>query len=156
MGAKVTAVDSAIKEQMVRRLGADRFIDYAKENFAAMGRSYDVVFDMVPNSSYAACIKVLKPNGRYLSGNPRLSVMLRSVLTTRLTDKTARFAFARETKAELLALKALIEDGKIGSIVDRVYPMAQAAAAHRRVETEQRLGAVVIAIGDTGDESSGD
>jgi NADPH:quinone reductase-like Zn-dependent oxidoreductase len=148
MGAKVTAVDSAIKENMARRMGADHFIDYMKEDFVAKGRTYDAIFDMVPGSSYSACIKALNPNGRYLSGNPRLSVMLRSVLTTRLTDKTARVAFAQESKAELLALKEMIERGKLISIVDKVYPMEQAADAHRRVETEQRLGAVVMAIGD--------
>jgi NADPH:quinone reductase-like Zn-dependent oxidoreductase len=113
-----------------------------------MGQTYDVIFDMVPGSSYAACIKVLNPNGRYLSGNPRLSVMLRSVLTTRFSDKTARFAFAKETKAELNTIKEMIEDGRIVSIVDKVYSMEQAADAHSRVETEQRLGAIVIAIGD--------
>ena len=112
------------------------------------GRKYHVIFDMVPGSHYRACIKALNPNGRYLSGNPRFSVMLRSVITTRFTDKTARFAFARESKEELAALKEMIEDGTIGSIVDRVFPMEQAAVAHRLVETEQRLGAVVIAIGD--------
>jgi NADPH:quinone reductase-like Zn-dependent oxidoreductase len=111
---------------------------------------------MVPSSSYAACIKALKPNGRYLSGNPRLSIMLRSVLTTRLTDKTARFAFARESKAELLALKEMIERGEVISIVDKVYPMEQAADAHRQVETEQRLGAVVIQIGDRGADLAGE
>ncbi len=148
MGAEVTAVDSTIKEDMLRRIGADHFIDYTKEDFASSGRTYHVIFDMVPGSQYSACIKALNPNGRYLSGNPRFSVMLRSVLTTRFTDKTARFAFARETTQELTALKEMIEDGTIGSIVDRVYPMEQAADAHRLVETEQRLGAVVIAVGD--------
>jgi NADPH:quinone reductase-like Zn-dependent oxidoreductase len=107
-----------------------------------------VIFDMVAGSSYTACIKILNRNGRYLSGNPRLSVMIRSVFTTLFTNKTARFAFAEETKADLLALKEMIEDGRIKSIVDRVYPMEQAADAHSRVETEQRLGAVVIAIGE--------
>ena len=148
MGAEVTAVDSAIKEDLLHRIGADHFIDYTKNSFASSGRTYDVIFDMVPGSSYTACIKALNPNGRYFSGNPRISVMLRSVYTTRFTNKTAKFAFARETKKELLLLKEMIEDGKIGSIVDRVFPMEQAADAHRRVETEQRLGAVVIAIGD--------
>jgi NADPH:quinone reductase-like Zn-dependent oxidoreductase len=152
MGAEVTAVDSTIKEDMLRRIGADHFIDYSKENFAATGQTYDVIFNMVPGSSYAACIKTLNPDGRYLSGNPRLSVMLRSVFTTRFSKKTAKFAFAEETKAELRTLKEMIEDGKIGSIVDKVYPMEQAADAHSRVETEQRLGAVVIAIGDCGDD----
>jgi len=151
MGAEVTAVDSTIKEDMLRRIGADHFIDYTKENFAAMGRTYDVIFDMVAGSSYGACIRILNPEGRYLSGNPRLSVMIRSVFTTRFTNKTSRFAFADETKADLLTLKKMIEDGRIKSIVDRVYPMDQAAEAHRRVETEQRLGAVVIALSDRGE-----
>jgi NADPH:quinone reductase-like Zn-dependent oxidoreductase len=153
MGAEVTAVDSTIKEDLLRRLGADHFIDYTKENFAASGRTYDVIFDMVAGSSYAASIRALNPNGRYLTANPRLSVMLRSVFTSRFSDKTARFVFAQEDREELLALRQMIEDGKIGSIVDRVYPMEQAADAHKRVETEQRLGAVVIAIGDRADDS---
>ena len=148
MGAEVTAVDSTIKEKVLRQAGVDHFIDYTKESFTSMGQTYDVIFDMVAGSSYAACIKTLKSKGRYLSGNPRLSVMIRSLMTTRFTNKTARFAFAGETKADLLILKEMIEGGKIKSIVDRVYPMEQAADAHRRVETEQRLGAVVIAIGE--------
>ena len=148
MDAEVTGVDSTIKEDMVRRMGADHFIDYTKSDFAGSGRTYDVIFDMVPGSSYTDCINALNPNGRYFSGNPRISVMLRSVFTTRFTSKTARFAFARETKKELSLLKEMIEAGKIGSIVDRVFPMEQAADAHRLVETEQRLGAIVIAIGD--------
>lgn len=147
MGAEVTAVDSAIKEDFVTQMGADHFIDYENEDFAATGRTYDVVFDMVAGSSYSACIGILNPGGRYLSGNPRLSVMFRSVLTTRFTDKTARVAFAGESREELQTLKAMIEDGRIKSIVDRVYPMEQVAEAHIRVETEQRLGAVVMAIG---------
>jgi len=152
MGADVTAVDSTIKEDLVRRLGANHFVDYTKENIAAAGQTYDVILDMVAGHSYRACIKALAPNGRYMSGNPTISVMLRSMCTTRFTDKTARFAFAKETKAELNLLKDMIEDGKIKSIVDRVYPMEQAPDAHRRVETEQRLGAVVIAIGDSAEE----
>jgi NADPH:quinone reductase-like Zn-dependent oxidoreductase len=151
MGAEVTAVDSGIKEPMLRRLGADHFIDYELESFTAMDATYDVIFDMVAGSPYAACIKTLRPGGRYLSCNPRLSVMLRSFLTNQFTDKTATFAFAGETKAALGELKEMVEAGTIRSIVDRIYPMERAADAHRRVEAEQRLGAVVIAIGDRGD-----
>ena len=156
MGAEVTAVDSTIKEDLLRRIGADHFIDYTKENFTAMGRTYDVIFDMVAGSSYAASIRALVPNGRYLTANPRLSVMFRSVFTSRFSEKTARFEFAQEAREELLTLRQMIEDEKIGSIVDRVYPMEQAADAHSRVETEQRLGAVVIAIGDRVDDSHAD
>jgi NADPH:quinone reductase-like Zn-dependent oxidoreductase len=151
MGAEVTAVDSAIKEDLLRRIGADYFIDYTKESFTASGAKYDVIFDMVAGSSYQANVRALDSDGIYLTANPRLSVMIRSVFTSRFSDKTVKFAFAQETREDLLELKQMIEDEKIESIVDRVYPMEQAADAHNRVETEQRLGAVVIAIGDRDD-----
>ncbi len=76
-----------------------------------------------------------------------MSDMLRSVLTSKFTDKTAIFVFAGEKEEELLALKEMIEEGKIKSIVDKIYPFEQATEAHRRVETEQRLGPVVISVG---------
>ena len=147
MGAEVTAVDSSIKEEMLRRIGADHFWDYTKDDFTRSGRTYDVIFDMVADSSYSGCIRSLNPQGRYLMGNPRLSDMLRSVLTSTFTAKTAMFAFAGEKKEELVALKEMIEEGKINSAVDRIYPVEQAAEAHRRVETEQRLGIVVLSFG---------
>ncbi len=146
MGAEVTAVDSAIKEAMLRRIGADHFIDYASEDFAKGGKQYDVIFSMVAGSSFRRCMKALRPGGRYLMANPRLSDMLKAVLTSLLTNKTAIFAFAGEKEEELRALKELIEDGKIHPVVDKVYPLESAAEAHRRVETEQRLGAVVLSI----------
>jgi len=147
MGAEVTAVDSSIKEEMLRRIGADRFFDYSKQDFTKSGQTYDVIFDMVAGSSYSACVSALNPGGRYLMTNPRISDMLRSVFTSRFTDKTAMFAFAGEKEEELTALKEMIEEGTIKSAVDKIYPLEQAAAAHRRVETEQRLGIVVIAVG---------
>jgi len=147
MGAQVTAVDSAIKEEMLRWIGADHFFDYTKENFTKSGQTYDVIFDMVAKSSYFKCVKALNPKGRYLMANPRISDMLKSVLTSQFTDKTAVFVFAGEKEEELLALKEMIEAGQMTPIVDRIYPLAQAAEAHRRVETEQRLGCVVISVG---------
>ena len=144
MGAEVTAVDSTIKEEMLRRIGADHFFDYTKEDFTKSGETYDVIFDMVAHNSYSGCIKVLKPSGRYLMGNPRITDMLRSVLTSKFTDNTAIFAFAGEKEEELLALKELIEAGKIKPVLDKIYSIDQIAEAHRRVETEQRLGIVVI------------
>jgi NADPH:quinone reductase-like Zn-dependent oxidoreductase len=148
MGAQVTAVDHRIKEGLVRRLGASDFIDYTTEDVTTIGRRFDVIFDMVAGSPYRRLIGMLQPGGRYLHGNPRLSVLVHSVLTTRFTDKTVTVAFAPESKENLATLTEMIEARKIYTIVDRVYPMAEAAAAHRRVETEQRLGAVVITIGE--------
>ena len=147
MGAEVTAVDSTIKEKMLRRIGADHFFDYTKEDFTKSRKTYDVIFDMVAKSSYSECVKALNSKGRYLMANPRISDMLRSVLTSKFTDKTAIFVFAGEKEEELLALKEMIEEGKIKSIVDKIYPFEQAAEAHQRVETEQRLGPVVISVG---------
>jgi len=146
MGAEVTAVDSTIKETMLRRIGADHFFDYTREDFTKSGQTYDVIFNMVARSSYSRCVNSLNPNGRYLMGNPRMSDMLRSVLTSRFTQKTAIFAFAGEKEEELLALKDMIEAGKIKSVVDKIYSPEQAADAHHRVETEQRLGIVVISM----------
>jgi NADPH:quinone reductase-like Zn-dependent oxidoreductase len=147
MGAEVTAVDSSIKEEMLRRIGADHYFDYTKEDFTKSGQTYDVIFNMVARSSYSKCVNALNSKGRYLIGNPRISDMLRSVLTSKITDKTAIFVFAGEKQEELLTLKEMIEAGKIKSIVDKIYPPEQAAEAHRRVETEQRLGIVVISMG---------
>jgi len=147
MGAEVTAVDSSIKEEMLRRIGADHFFDYSKQDFTKSGQTYDVIFDMVAGSSYSACVSALNPGGRYLMANPRISDMLRSVFTSRFTDKTAMFAFAGEKEEELISLKEMIGAGTIKPVVDKIYPLEQAAEAHRRVETEQRLGIVVIAVG---------
>jgi len=156
MGAEVTAVDSTIKEGMLRRIGADHFLDYTKEDFTKYGQSYDVIFDMVARSSYSACVNSLNPKGRYLIGNPRLSDMLRSALTSRFTDKTVIFAFAGEKEEELLTLKEMIEAGKIKPVVDKIYSLDQAAEAHRRVETEQRLGIVVISVRSAEDNGLSD
>lgn len=147
MGAEVTAVDKTYKEALVRGMGADHFVDYTREDFAASGNRYDVVFDMVPSSSYAACMRVLKDNGRYVTGNPRLSVMLRCLLTSWFSRRTASFAFARETREDLLMLGRMIEAGDIGPIVEEALPMEKAAEAHHRVEQESRLGSIVLTIG---------
>ena len=147
MGAEVTAVDSTIKEDMLRRIGADHFFDYTKEDFTKSGQTYDVIFDMVAKSSYSECVRTLNTKGRYLMANPRISDMLRSVLTSKFTDKAAIFVFAGEKEEELLALKEMIEEGKIKPILDKIYSLEEAAEAHRRVETEQRLGPVVISVG---------
>ena len=144
MGAEVTAVDSAIKKEMLLRIGADHFFDYTREDFPKSDQTYDVIFNMVARSAYSKWIGLLNHNGRYLMGNPRISDMLRSVITSVFTNKTAMFAFAGEKEEELFQLKEMIETGKIRSVVDKIYPPEQAVEAHRRVETEQRVGIVVI------------
>ncbi|NRA88651.1 MAG: zinc-binding dehydrogenase, partial [Rhizobiales bacterium] len=148
MGAEVTAVDSGAKEGLLRAIGADHFIDYEKQDFTKNEQKYDVIFDMVAQSVYANCIKSLSAGGRYLMANPRISDMLKSIFTTRFSDKKVYFAFAGEKEAELLDLKEMIESGKIKSAIHKVYPMNQASEAHEAVETERRVGSVVMSLTD--------
>ena len=149
-GAEVTAVDGSHKENLLRHIGADYFIDYTKENFTKRGRTYDVILNMVAKQSYTECVRALNPKGRYLMANPKLSDMLRSFLTALLTDRKAIFAFAAETREELITIKEMIEQGQIKPAIDRIYSFEQAADAHRRVEAEQRLGAVIISTQSAG------
>lgn len=146
LGAEVTVVDSSIKETMLRQIGADHFIDYQQENITKQGKTFDVIFNMVANSRSADFIKILNPSGRYLIGNPKLVDIFQSVITSKFTDKTAIFTFASEKEEELIILKKMIEEGKIRSVVDKIYPFNQVVYAHQRVETEQRIGIVVLSL----------
>lgn len=147
MRAEVTGVDHGDKAAFLRRLGADRVLDYRADDALAEPDRYDVIFDMVPGTSLAIAVRALRPGGRYLHGNPRLSTLLLAPWVRRVTGKTATCAFARESAEELQALAAMVDAGAITSIVERVLPMAAAAQAHRLVETEARRGAIVIAMG---------
>lgn len=146
MGAEVDAVDSPVKAGMLRALGVNEFIDYTREDFTQRAKQYDVVFNMVARFPYGKAIGALKPGGRYLMGNPPLISMIRSIFTSRFSDKHAFFAFAGEKEEELLTLKRMIEEGHITPVMDRVFAPEDAAEAHRRVEQEARLGAVVIRL----------
>lgn len=146
MGAEVTGVDHRTKAEFLHRVGVDHIVDYETENALASPGRYDVIFDMVPHTSFGAAIRALRPGGRYVNGNPRLSILVRAPLVRRFTTRTASCAFAGETRDDLLVLKAMIEAGTLKSIVDRVLPMTEAAEAHRLVESEARRGAIVLAF----------
>lgn len=146
MGAEVTAVDHPSKEKMLRDIGADHFIDYTTQNFTKSANRYDVVLNMIVSNSYSEMVKLLTTNGKYLMGNPRISDMLRTLLTNKLTKKTASFTFAGEKVEELQTLCTMVSKAEIRSVVDRVFSMEQAAEAHEMVETEKRIGSIVIAM----------
>jgi NADPH:quinone reductase-like Zn-dependent oxidoreductase len=152
-GAEVTAVDSTEKLAMLSAIGADHVIDYTQEDFATNGKTYDVIFDIVHGSSYSRSLGRVKPNGRYLLGNPRLGSMLRAIWTSKTTDKTVRFAFAASRQRDLIALKKLIEADRIRAVIDRRYPLARAAEAHAYVDTGRRRGTVVLTITDKESET---
>lgn len=148
MGAEVTAVDSTQKLEMLRSIGADHVIDFTKESFTDRHSAYDVIFDAVGKTSYSSSLKSLKPNGRFVSANPNLSLILRSFLTRFMGSKKAITGLAGEKMEDLKKLKSLAEEGKIRAIIDRKYPLTQLADAHRYVETDQKAGNVVINIGN--------
>ena len=145
-GVEVTAVDSAEKLDMLRSIGADKVIDYTKEDFTKSDKSYDVVFDVAGKSSFTRSIRILQQNGRYLIANPRLSQMLRGRFTSMTSSKKVILGAANQTTENLLFLKELIEQGKIKSVVDRTYPLEQIVEAHKYVETGRKKGHVVITV----------
>jgi len=147
LGAEVTAVDSKGKLDMLREIGADHVVDYTMEDFTKSGKSYDVIFDVVGKASYSGCLGSLKQNGRYLIANPRISKIIRGKLISKKTGKRVTTAVAEYKREDLIALKDLIEVGKIKSVIDRRYPLEQVAEAHRYVETGQKKGNVVITVG---------
>jgi NADPH:quinone reductase-like Zn-dependent oxidoreductase len=145
-GAEVTAVDSAEKSAMLRSIGADNVIDYTQEDFTMSGETYDVIIDVVGKSSFSRSIRALKPNGRYVLGNPSLSGMIRGRWTSIVSDKKVIFEPARYRAEDYTFLKGLIEAGKIKSVIDRRYPLEQTAEAHKYVEKGYKKGNVVITV----------
>lgn len=145
-GAEVVAVDSAPKRAMLRSIGADRVIDYEQVDFTRSGDTYDVIFDVIGKSPYARSVRVLRPNGRYVLANPRLSHLIRGLLGSPGGGKKVISGSAVRRVEDLLFLRQLLEDGEIQTVIDRTYPLEEISEAHRYVETGAKVGNVVINV----------
>ena len=145
-GAEVTGVCSTDKVELVKELGADKIIDYKKENFTRNGESYDVIFDTVGKSPFFGSLKSLAENGLYILTNPSLWDMIRGLWVSLASRKKVIFQFASESVDALKYLKELIEAGKITSVIDRCYPLEKMAEAHRYVEEGHKKGNVIVAV----------
>ncbi len=145
-GAEVTAVDGPGKLDVLRSIGADRVLDYTKEDFTKRGDAYDVILDVIGKSSFAGSLRSLKERGCYLIANPRRSQKVRGRWTSMTTTKEVFCGAPTETAEDLVVLKGFIEAGTIKAVIDRRYPLAEIAKAHAYVETGQKKGNVVITI----------
>jgi NADPH:quinone reductase-like Zn-dependent oxidoreductase len=145
-GAEVTGVDKAGKLEMLRSIGADHVIDYAREDFTKNGQTYDVILDTIGKSPFSRSLRSLKENGTYLNANPGLFDGIRMRWMSKRSSKRVITWTAGYTTDNLLALKELIEAGTIKPVIDRRYPLEQAAEAHRYVDTGEKKGNVVITV----------
>ena len=145
-GAEVTGVCGTPRLELVRSLGADKVIDYTKEDFTQSGETYHLIFDILGKSSFSRCKNSLKQNGIYLLASFKMKQLFQMLWTSMVGSKKVICALATEKVEDLVFIKELVEAGKIKSIIDRRYPLEQAAEAHRYVETGLEKGKVVITL----------
>lgn len=125
-GADVTGVCSGANIELVKSLGADRVIDYTRDDFSVRAERYDIVFDAVGKIKRAKAKQVLVPNGTFLSVEGQ--------------------GVAKELTEDLATLRELMEQGRIRPVIDRRYPLERIVEAHRYVDTGRKKGTVVISV----------
>jgi len=145
-GAEVTGVCSTPRLELVKSLGADKVIDYTKEDFTQTGETYDLIFDILGKNSFSRCKSSLKQNGRYLLASFKMRQLFQMLWTKIIGNKRVICALALEKADDLNFIKGLVEAAKIKSVIDRTYPLAQTAEAHRYIESGQKKGHVVITL----------
>jgi len=148
-GAEVTGVCSTSNVELVQSLGADAVIDYTMQNFTESGKQYDIIFDTVGKSSFAACKRSLSNRGIYISSWPSAPLIVQVVWTSILGKKKARIMTETPSLKSLTIIKELLESGKIIPVIDRRYPLEQLVEAHQYVEQGHKKGNVVINIAHT-------
>jgi NADPH:quinone reductase-like Zn-dependent oxidoreductase len=153
-GAHVTGVCSTKKVEMVRSIGADRVIDYTREDFAAGDQRYDLILDIGGNSSLSRLRRALAPRGilviaggegggRWLGGTDR---QIRAMLLSPFVGQKLGTFVNKENHEDLLVLKELIESGKITPLIDKTYPLSEVPEAIRYLQHGRAQGKVVITV----------
>ncbi|MEV5968911.1 NAD(P)-dependent alcohol dehydrogenase [Streptomyces sp. NPDC051921] len=153
-GAEVTGVCSTRNVELVRGLGADRVLDYTREDFTQGPERYDLLLDLVGNRSLAEYRRVLAPGGRLvLSGGGAfeggslvgpMGLIIQGQLASLFTGGRVRVLTAKPRAENLAALRELAEEGRIAPVVERTYPLAEADRALRYVEGDHPRAKVVI------------
>jgi NADPH:quinone reductase-like Zn-dependent oxidoreductase len=145
-GAEVTGVCSTTNLGLVKSLGADKVIDYTKEDFTKSGETYDVIFDAVRKSSFSRSRRSLKKNGFYLTTDMGLALILQMLWTSVIGGKKVVSGIASNRTEDLNLLKELLEAGNLRPVIDRRYPLEQIVEAHRYVDKGHKKGNVVITV----------
>ena len=154
-GAQVTGVCSTRNLEMVRSIGADRVIDYTREDFTRTGQQYDLIFQLAGTASPSACRRALTAAGRLVlsSGDspgriigPVGRIIKALLLSPFIAGQTMRPLIAKPSSVDLQFLRELIEAGRITPVIDRTYALSEAADAIRYLETGRARGKVVISV----------
>jgi len=145
-GAEVTGVCGTKNIDLVQSLGADRVVDYTKEDFTTTGESYDIIFDTVGKSSFDRCRKAMKSNGKYISTVMSFKVILQSILTKPGNKKKVIFAMSVNKTGGLNFIRKLVEEGKLKTIIERQYSLEELPAAHEYVEKGHKKGNIIISV----------
>ena len=151
MGAEVTAVDHGAKRELMRALGADHVLDYAREDFTASGRRFDRIVDPVARRRMAQYRRVLKADGTFVvvGGNIRtLIATALASLSTRSDGQDLGLLIWRAATADMTELLEFVASGAIRPVVDRVYPLEETGEALRRVGEGKALGKVVVRVAE--------
>jgi NADPH:quinone reductase-like Zn-dependent oxidoreductase len=148
---EVTGVCSSRNVELVKSIGADKVIDYTKDDFTESGQTYDIIFDAVGKVSYSKAKKALKKDGIFLEAGMGLGIILNVIWTSLFGNKKAKIAATglrppKERAKDLLHLKSLMEEGKIKPVIDKTYPLEQIAKAHTYVDKGHKKGNVVITV----------
>jgi NADPH:quinone reductase-like Zn-dependent oxidoreductase len=156
-GAEVTAVCSSRNVEQARSMGADHVIDYTKEDFTQGEQRYDIIFDNVGNHSIAERRRVLTPNGicvlagmgsagKHEGQFPRIAGSLKASIVSPFIPQKFKGFIAKTLQADLIALRDLMQQGKLTPVIDRQYPMSETAEALRYLEEGHARAKVVITI----------
>lgn len=151
-GAEVTAVCSTRNLDMARALGADRVIDYTKEDFTRKGQEYDLIFAVNGYHSLSAYKHALCPQGLYVCAGGTMrqifeSLLLGSLMSEKNGKRMRNMGIAKVNQEDLVSLAVLLQEGKIVPVIDRRYPLSEIAEAFRYVEEKHPQGKVVITVG---------
>jgi NADPH:quinone reductase-like Zn-dependent oxidoreductase len=145
-GARVTAVCGAANLDMVKSLGADEVIDYAREDFSKAGRVYDVIVDTVGKSGFSRSLRSLKRGGAYALVMASPSAMLQGLWASSTGDAKVIQGMARLGAGDLAFLAKLYETGAMKTVIGRRYALNEIAEAHRYAESGHKQGNAVIVL----------